>query len=80
MNKIVSASEFKAKCLKLIAQMQKDGEPVTITKRGKVVAEVRPKDVNPPKPIIGMLRSSEYRFDWDPSEPAGDPDDWKALR
>jgi prevent-host-death family protein len=41
--KIVSASEFKAKCLQLIDQMQKDGQPVTVTKRGKVVAELKPK-------------------------------------
>lgn len=36
MAKVVSASEFKAKCLKLIDEMQKDGEPVTVTKRGRV--------------------------------------------
>lgn len=79
MAKVVSATEFKAKCLKLIDDMQKDGEPVTVTKRGKVVAELKPK-TEEYVPVIGMLRSPEYRFDWDPEEPAADPSDWDALR
>lgn len=80
MNKIVSASEFKAKCLRLIDEMQADGQPITITKRGKVVAEVKPKSEEPRRSIIGMLRSPEYRFDMAPEEPACDPEDWEALR
>ena len=79
MNKIVSASEFKAKCLRLIDEMQRDGVPVTITKRGKVVAELGPKGETL-KPVFGMLRSPLYRDDWDPNEPVCDPDDWEALR
>lgn len=79
MTKMVGAAVFKATCLKLIDEMQKDGEPVTITKRGKVVAVLEPagKQV---KSVIGMMRSDLYRFDADPSEPAVDPEDWDALR
>lgn len=80
MAKVVSASEFKARCLRLIDEMQKDGVPVTVTKRGKVVAELTPKRDDAREPVIGMLRSPEYRFDWDPEEPATDPSDWEALR
>ncbi len=80
MNKIVSASEFKAKCLRLIDEMQADGVPITITKRGKPVAEVKPKAEAPRKPLFGSLRSPDYHFDWDPEAPATDPDDWEALR
>lgn len=80
MTKVVSASEFKAKCLKLIDEMQRDGEPVTITRRGKVVAQLTPKKGAVAMPIIGMLRSPEYRDDWDPGEPATDPNDWNAVR
>lgn len=78
MNKIVSASEFKAKCLRLIDEMQADGVPITITKRGKVVAEVKPKAEGPRQSVIGMLRSPEYRFD-DPFSPAWDQP-WDAER
>lgn len=83
MTKVVSASEFKATCLKLIDEMQRTGEPVTITKRGKVVAELAPKgDVERPvlKSAFGILKSDRYRFDMDPSVPVGEPDDWAALR
>jgi antitoxin (DNA-binding transcriptional repressor) of toxin-antitoxin stability system len=39
---IVNATEFKAKCLEILDQVNRTGEVVTITKRGKVVAELRP--------------------------------------
>ncbi len=38
----VSATEFKAKCLKLMDEVQKTHEPVVITKRGKPVARLVP--------------------------------------
>ena len=40
--KEMSASEFKAKCLAALDEVQRTGEPLTITKRGKPVAEVVP--------------------------------------
>jgi prevent-host-death family protein len=42
MNKIVGAAEFKAKCLAILDEVQATGEPVTITKRGKVVGVLNP--------------------------------------
>lgn len=60
-NKIVSASEFKATCLKLIDEMNRTGQPVTITRRGKVVAEMTPKGEEAAKPartIIGSMKGS----------------------
>ena len=38
MGKTVAAAEFQAKCLRLINEMGEDGEPVTITNRGRPVA------------------------------------------
>jgi prevent-host-death family protein len=38
----VKASEFKAKCLALMDEVARTGEPVLITKRGRPVAELRP--------------------------------------
>lgn len=82
MGKMVGITEFKAKCLALIDEMQRDGESVTITRRGKVVATVTPGGTTaaPLKPAFGMLKSDRYRFDGEPGEPAGDPEDWNALR
>lgn len=83
MGKMVSATEFKAKCLQLIAEMEKDGQPVTITRRGKVVAKMEPASDTPAtslKPAFGMLKSDRYCFDVAPEEPAANPSDWNALR
>ena len=38
----VSISEFKAKCLSLLEQVNKTKKPLRITRRGKPVAEVVP--------------------------------------
>jgi prevent-host-death family protein len=43
---IVSASEFKAKCLRLLDEVE-EGETLVITKRGRKVARVSP--ISPPK-------------------------------
>ena len=40
--RVISASEFKAKCLGLIDQVEQEGEPITITKRGVPVAVLGP--------------------------------------
>jgi prevent-host-death family protein len=41
-SRVVSASEFKAKCLACISEMERSGEPITITKRGRPVAVLGP--------------------------------------
>ena len=38
----IKASEFKAKCLKLMDQVAETGETLVITKNGRPVAELRP--------------------------------------
>lgn len=40
--KTIKASEFKAKCLALMDEVQRTGVPVVVTKHGKPVAELRP--------------------------------------
>ena len=79
MTKYVGAAEFKAKCLKLIDEMQADGEPITITKRGKPVAtmSVIKEEKQPLKPLFGMLKGSVLKYE-DPFEPAIDPAIWDA--
>lgn len=37
---VMSATEFKAKCLELMDTVYRTGETVQITKRGKVIAEL----------------------------------------
>ena len=38
----ITASEFKAKCLKLMDEVNESGETLAVTKNGKPVVEVRP--------------------------------------
>jgi prevent-host-death family protein len=71
----IKASEFKAKCLKLIDEVNATGEAIIITKRGKVVARLdsarakvakpfgRGKElvqtVNPKDDLVGILSSED---------------------
>ena len=80
MAKTVGAAEFKAKCLRLISEMNEDGEPITITKRGRAVALLSPAPRTAEKPsILGALRGSVLAYD-DPFLPAADPSDWVATQ
>ena len=77
----VSATEFKARCLRIIKEVNRDGESVTITSRGQPVAVLSPV----PAPVeklpefIGMMRGTVLRYE-EPFEPAAPPSDWSALR
>ncbi len=42
MRRTYTASEFKAKCLALLDEVERTGDVLIITKKGKPVAEVRP--------------------------------------
>jgi antitoxin (DNA-binding transcriptional repressor) of toxin-antitoxin stability system len=73
MGKMIGAAEFKAHCLRILDEVERTGEPVTITKRGRVVGELHP----PAKPerkgvAFGFLKHPDYRFDADPEGPAYD--------
>ena len=77
----VPAAEFKAKCLRIIKEMNRDGETVTITNRGRPVAVLSPvpaPDEKPP-PFIGMLRGTVLKYE-EPFEAATSSSDWSALR
>jgi prevent-host-death family protein len=76
----ISASEFKAKCLAILDEVNKTRKPVRITKRGKVVAELVPP--SPPqhrKPLLGRMKGT-MEIVGDIISPATDPDEWEVLR
>ena len=80
MGKTIAAAAFQAKCLRLINDMAEDGEPLTITRRGRPVAllsPVRPEHAE--RSVIGAMTGSVLAYD-DPFGPAADPADWNALR
>ena len=50
-------TEFKAKCLRLLDDVEKKGDRIVITKRGRPVAQVGPPDVAQ-RPLRGMWKDS----------------------
>ena len=76
--KTISATAFKAHCLRLIDQVHDTGQPVTITKRGRVVATLQLTGDEAEKPRL-KLRGT-LKFHKDPFKPAVDPSDWDALK
>ena len=76
-NKMVGTAEFKAHCSRIIAEAQRTGESVIITKRGKPVMELKPIQTREKKLSFGFLAHPEYRFD-DPFSPAVDPSEVHA--
>jgi prevent-host-death family protein len=78
--KTIEAAEFKARCLRIIDEMNRDQEPVTITKRGKPIAVLSPvKTDSEPLSIWGAMRGTVLRYD-DPFAPVVDPQAWDATR
>lgn len=51
--KTIKASEFKAKCLKLMDEVAETGEPLVITKNGHPVAQLGPV-VSKPATLFGL--------------------------
>ena len=80
MAKTIGAAEFKATSLRVIKQMGRDGEPVTITNRGRPVPVLSPAPVPGKRSsIIGAMRGSVLGYD-SPFASAADPSDWNAAR
>jgi len=54
-NRVVSATEFKAKCLALLDEVNENGGSVTVTKRGRPVAVLKPARNKPWKTLKGAF-------------------------
>jgi len=74
----IAASEFKAKCLALLDRVSEDGQPITITKRGRVVARLVPAADEAEKPWLRVR--GRARWTGDPLAPAVAEDEIDALR
>lgn len=71
----VPAGQFKARCLKLMDDVQKHHEEVIITKFGKPVAKLIPMGGKPSKSLFGFLKGSAI-IKGDIIKPTGEK--WKA--
>jgi antitoxin (DNA-binding transcriptional repressor) of toxin-antitoxin stability system len=77
-NMLISATEFKARCLELLDRVDGTGEVVTITKRGKVVAELRAPAYERPKGAGPGFAKGKMKILGDIIEPLDVQ--WEALQ
>ncbi len=75
----VAISEFKAKCLALLDQVQKTKKPLLITRFGKPVAEVVPVPPEAPEDWLGSMAGTA-EIVGDIVAPVIDASDIEALR
>lgn len=75
MGKMVSATEFKAKSLKLIDEMERSGQPLTITRRGKpsLTLSARKADTPTLDSLFGCMKGTVQGDIVGPVDP-----DWEA--
>jgi prevent-host-death family protein len=64
----IPAAEFKARCLAILDKVYRDGETVTITKRGRVVARLVPAGDEAERPWEALR--GKARWTGDPFAPA----------
>ena len=77
--KEIPISEFKAKCLTVLKQVQKTKRPIRITRFGKAIAEIVP-----PSPVftsdwMGSMKD-EIAILGDIIAPADELNDWEVLK
>ena len=76
----IPISQFKARCLAILAEVKRSGRSVVVTRFGVPVAEVVP----PPRPVrpqkwLGSLEGSAEILG-DIVSPARDASEWEAIR
>ena len=74
----MAADEFKARCLQLIAEVERTRRPVTITKRGRPVARLVPAGAEA-TPFLGTL-SSRIRIAGDIRKPTESSVMWETEK
>ena len=71
----IKASEFKAKCLSLMDEVARTGEPLVITKNGKPVATLIPYGEK--RRTVAGLHAGAMRVLGDIVSPLNEP--WEAM-
>jgi prevent-host-death family protein len=73
---VIAASEFKAKCLRLLDEVQRSGQELVVSKRGRAIARVVPE--HNPKPWLALRGKGRHKGD--PFAPAVKPSEIDALK
>ena len=72
----MTATEFKAKCLKVLDEVNQSGEPLEISKRGNVIAVLVP----PPRKQPWKTLRGKGRMTGDPFAPVVAEEEIEALK
>ena len=79
----INAAKFKTTCLALLDRVARTGEPIRITKRGKLIAQLAPLPRPGKRQILGCMAGTA-KIVGDIVSPATDlsdsTSDWEALR
>ena len=76
----IAISKFKATCLEVLERVRRTRRPILVTRFGKPVAEVSPAPVEKRTgEWLGSLAGTA-RIRGDIVSPAGDSEDWEALK
>ncbi len=76
--KTIAAGQFKQRCLALLDEVDRSGEAIVVTKRGRPVAQLVPVPSARPDDWTGAMRS-QGEIVGDLVAPAAGADDWEAL-
>lgn len=77
--KQVAISEFKAKCLKLLDEVNKTKQPLVVTKHGNPLAEVTPVSAQNDRSWIGSM-AGKIKITGDIVAPVIDLEDIEVYR
>jgi len=75
----IAISKFKATCLAEIEKVNKTGEPLTVTRFNKALAQIVPAPLAQDGRKFGRM-AGVTRILGDITSPVCDPDDWEANR
>ena len=76
----IAISKFKARCLAILEEVRRTGEPVRVTRFGKPVAEIVPPTAAAEEGSwLGCMRGS-VRIVGDIVSPPVPPETWNALK
>jgi len=76
--RVIAATEFKAKCLAILDEVDGGGGTVTITKRGRPVAVLGPAKKPNEKPLLGSwIGKVKLPKDWEKIDLS---DRWNVLK
>jgi prevent-host-death family protein len=75
----INIARFKATCLALLDQVERTGQPIRVTRRGKPLAQVSPVAAPGKRRIMGCMEGTA-KIVGDIESPAVAASDWEVLR